>query len=327
MVKAALGLDVSKEDLGGYKIHTEQSGVVDNAAEDDIDAINQLRRYLSYMPQSCWATPPVHRSDDDPFRMDPELLSVVPRDRKKPYDMNKIITAVVDRSTFFEIQPGFGRALIVGLARMDGHVVGIVASQPAVRAGAIAGPEADKATHFISVCNSYNIPMVFLVDVPGFMVGPESEKSAILRRGLRVAWVTAYGRVPNVTVLVRKAYGMGAAAMNGPGGGQSATLCWPSAEFGALPVEGGVAAAYKRSIDEAEDPEAARQAEYDRARGGVGAATGRSCLQLRRADRPPRDPPTHHPGLPPGPGPTRATDGAVATLRHLPVTPGWEGLT
>jgi acetyl-CoA carboxylase carboxyltransferase component len=152
------------------------------------------------------------------------------------------------------------------LARLDGHVVGVVANQPSFRAGAMSGPEADKATHFIAVCNSYNIPMVFLVDVPGFMVGPETEKAAILRRGLRVAWVTAHARVPNVTVLVRKAYGMGAAAMNGPGGGQSATLCWPSAEFGALPLEGGVAATFQRSIESADDPQAARQAEYDRIR-------------------------------------------------------------
>jgi acetyl-CoA carboxylase carboxyltransferase component len=173
---------------------------------------------------------------------------------------------VTDKGTFFEIQPKFGRALIVGLARLEGHVVGIQANQPKIRAGAISGPEADKATHFITLCNSYNIPMIFLTDVPGFMVGPDTERDAILKRGLRVAWAMAHGRVPTVSVILRKAYGMGAAAMNGPGGGQSVTLCWPSAEFGALPVEGGVAAAFKRDLEESADPEALRAAKQQRLR-------------------------------------------------------------
>ena len=270
LVKAALGLDISKEALGGYQIHAEISGVVDNVAEDDDDAIRQIRKYLSYMPQNCWELPPVVSSDDDPWREDDDLVDIVPRHRSHPYDMRRIIEAIIDRDTFFEIQPAFGPALIVGLSRIDGHVVGIQANQPSVRAGAISGPEADKAYHFISVCNSYNIPIVFLTDVPGFMVGPASEKDALLRRGLRVAWVMAHNRVPTVSVIIRKAYGMGAVAMNGPGGGQTATLCWPSAEFGALPVEGGVTAAFKRSIESSDDPDTAlaeTHAEY-RSMGG-----------------------------------------------------------
>jgi acetyl-CoA carboxylase carboxyltransferase component len=258
LVKAALGIDIDKEELGGYKVAAQISGVVDNIAIDDHDAIAQIRRYLSYMPQSCWETPPVRDTGDDPFRVDESLIDVVPRHRQQPYDMNKIIDAVVDRDSFFEIQPKFGRALIVGFSRIEGHVVGIVANQPKIRAGAFSGAEADKATHFISVCNSYNIPMTFLTDVPGFMVGPAAEREAILRRGLRVAWVLAHNRVPIVSVVIRKAYGMGAVAMAGPESGQTATLVWPSAEFGALPLEGGVNAAYKSSIDGAVDPEAER---------------------------------------------------------------------
>jgi len=258
LVKAALGLDIDKEELGGYKVAAQISGIVDNIATDDHDAIAQIRRYLSYMPQSCWETPPVVDTGDDPFRVDDELIDVVPRNRQHPYDMNRIIEGVVDRGTFFEIQPKFGRALITGFSRIDGHVVGILANQPKIRAGAFSGAEADKATHFISVCNSYNIPMVFLTDVPGFMVGPAAEREAILRRGMRVAWVMAHNRVPIVSVVIRKAYGMGAVAMAGPDSGQVATMVWPSAEFGALPLEGGVSAAYKNSIDGAEDPEAER---------------------------------------------------------------------
>jgi acetyl-CoA carboxylase carboxyltransferase component len=215
------------------------------------------------MPQNCWDLPPVVETDDDPWRADEELLHVVPRHRNRPYDMRRVIDAVVDRNSFFEIQPLYGPALLVGFARIDGHVVGLQANQPKVRAGAIAGPEADKACHFISVCNSYNIPMVFLTDVPGFMVGPATEREALLRRGLRVAWVLAHSRVPTVSVIIRKAYGMGAVAMNGPDGGQVATLCWPSAEFGALPVEGGVSAAFKRDLASSDDPEAMLAATHD----------------------------------------------------------------
>jgi acetyl-CoA carboxylase carboxyltransferase component len=270
LVKAATGLDVTKEELGGYQVHTEASGVVDNAAEDDHDAIEQIRRYMSYMPQNCWGMPPSMEPSDDPYRADEELLEILPDDRKQPYDMHRIVDAVVDRDSFFEIQPRFGRALIVGLARLDGHVVGVVANQPKFRAGAFSGEEADKEVHFISVCNSFNIPLIFLVDVPGFMVGPKTEREGVLRRGLRVAWVTAYGRVPNVTVLIRKAYGMGAAAMNGPGGGQSATLCWPTAEFGGLPLEGGVAAAYKTEIAAAENQEDVLRKRYEEVRATAG---------------------------------------------------------
>ncbi|WP_134322043.1 acyl-CoA carboxylase subunit beta [Cumulibacter soli] len=262
LVKAALGLDIDKIDLGGYKIAVETAGVVDNAAEDDADAIAQIRRYLSYMPLNCDELPPVVAPTDDPWRADDELLDIVPRNRRAPYDMQQIVDRIVDHDSVFQIQPTFGKSLITCLARMDGHVVGIVANQPKVRAGAMTGDEADKAVHFISLCNSFNIPMVFLVDVPGLMVGPETERQAILKRGLRVAWVTAHARVPNVTVLIRKAYGMGAAAMNGPGGGQSATLCWPSAEFGSLPVAGGVDAAFKSQIAGGKDASAVR-AEFE----------------------------------------------------------------
>jgi acetyl-CoA carboxylase carboxyltransferase component len=264
LVKAALGMDISKEDLGGWRISARDSGVIDNVAEDDPDALRQIRTYLSYMPQNCWELPPVAESTDDPFRRDEELLHIVPRNRHRPYDMRRVIDAIIDRDDpFFEIQPLFGPALLVGLARIDGHVVGIQANQPKVRAGAIAGAEADKACHFISLCNAYNIPIVYLTDVPGFMVGPATEREALLRRGLRVAWVLAHNRVPSVSVVIRKSYGMGAVAMNGPDGGQVATLCWPSAEFGALPVEGGVSAAFKRQIEESENPEETLAAAHD----------------------------------------------------------------
>jgi acetyl-CoA carboxylase carboxyltransferase component len=249
LVRAAIGHEVTKEELGGYEVHTQVSGVVDNAADDDPAALDQLRCYLGYMPQSCWELPPRRESGEDPLRRDEALLEIVPRNRRQRYDMRRVIEALIDGDTFFEIQPAFGRALLVGLARIDGEVVGIQANQPMVRAGAFGAPEADKAFHFLQVCNAFNVPVVFLTDVPGFMVGPASEREGTLRRGLRVAFALAHTRVPTVSVVIRKAYGMGAVAMNGPGGGQTTTLVWPSAEFGALPVEGGVDAGYRRSIE------------------------------------------------------------------------------
>ncbi len=222
------------------------------------------------MPQSCWELPPsLPATTTRSAKTRASSISSPARGRNRTTCTGRS-TRSLDRDSFFEVQPTFGRALIVGFGRIEGHVVGIQANQPKVRAGAMSGPESDKAVHFISVCNSFNIPMVFLTDVPGFMVGPATERDAILRRGLRVAWAMAYNRVPTVSVICRKAYGMGAVAMNGPEGGQTATLCWPSAEFGALPVEGGVSAAYKRSIDSAEDPDATLNQTQDtyRAMGG-----------------------------------------------------------
>lgn len=259
LVESALGLTVTKEELGGADVHVRDSGVVDNAVDSDEEAIDLIRRYLGMMPANCWELPPRRETSDPIDRRDERLLSIVPRDRFQAYDMHELIRMLVDDGQFLEIQPQFGRALIVGLAHIDGDVVGIQANQPLVNGGAISGPEADKAYHFLSVCDAFNIPVVYLSDVPGFMVGPQSERNATLRRGLRVAYVMAHMRVPTVSVIVRKAYGMGAVAMNGPGAGQSVTLCWPSAEFGALPVEGGLNAAFHNSIAAAEDPEEYRR--------------------------------------------------------------------
>jgi acetyl-CoA carboxylase carboxyltransferase component len=166
LVRAAIGHEVTKEELGGYAVHTEISGVVDNAAVDDGDALDMLRRYLGYMPQSCWELPPREETGEDTFRSEESLLEIVPRNRRQRYEMRRVIDALIDRGSFFEIQPGFGRALLVGFARIDGEVVGIQANQPMVRAGAFGAPEADKAFHFLQVCNSFNVPIVFLTDVP-----------------------------------------------------------------------------------------------------------------------------------------------------------------
>jgi acetyl-CoA carboxylase carboxyltransferase component len=250
LVESATGLQVSKQELGGYKVHTEISGVVDNVAASDEEALEQVRAYLSYMPPSCFELPPEVAPQEDPFRRDDALADLIPAESTRPYDVLRVIDGIVDAGSFFQIQPRYGRALVTGLARIDGQVVGIQANQPKWRAGAFGAQEADKGCHFVQVCNAFNVPMVFLTDVPGFMVGPKAEQEATLRRGLRLAWAMSYMRVPTVSVIMRKAYGMGSVAMLSAGAGQSLTLAWPSAEFGALPLDGGVKAAFRRSLDE-----------------------------------------------------------------------------
>jgi acetyl-CoA carboxylase carboxyltransferase component len=258
VVESATGSRPSKEELGGWEVHGLKSGLIHHGVDSDDEAIAVVRRYLSYMPSSCWAPPPSVGTDDDPYRRDEELLSVVPRQRRRAYDVRTIIKHVVDRDSFFEIQSTFARALVVGFGRFHGRVVGIQANQPMVRAGALGAAEANKSAHFLEVCNSFNIPLLFLTDIPGMMVGRDAEVSGVLQAGVRAAFVMARMRVPTISILIRKAYGMGSVAMLGPGNGQLGTFAWPSAEFGGLPLEGGVNAAYRSRIEQSEDQEGSR---------------------------------------------------------------------
>lgn len=262
VVEAAIGEKVTKEELGGSSVHCYLSGVADNEAEDDEDCLRLIRRYLSYFPTNVYELPPHAPTEDDPERRDTELLSIVPRNRKRPYDMQRVIRHVVDRDSVFEIKPHYGKSVITCLARLDGEVVGVIANQPLHLAGIIDGASSDKMTHFIQLCDAFHIPLIFLADIPGFMTGKVSERDATLRRGLRIAYAMAFVTVPKVSVVLRKAYGMGAVAMCGHQSGQVLTLVWPSGEFGALPVEGGVSAGHRSTLESAED-EARKRAELE----------------------------------------------------------------
>jgi acetyl-CoA carboxylase carboxyltransferase component len=275
VVEAAIGEKVSKEELGGSSVHCYASGVADNEADSDESCLRTIRSYLGYFPTNVWSRPPRVATGDDPERRDQELLSIVPRDRKRPYDVQRLIRHVVDRGSVFEVKPGYSRSLVTCLARMDGEVVGVVASQPLHLAGMIDGAAADKMTHFIQLCDAFHIPLLFFSDVPGFMTGKVSEREGTLRRGLRIAYALAFTTVPKVSVVLRKAYGMGAVAMCGHRGGQVLTLVWPSGEFGALPVGGGVSAGHKRAIESDDDPQrkrAALESYYDQFGGAFSTA-------------------------------------------------------
>lgn len=258
VVLHATGEEIGKEELGGSKIHCEISGVADNEAADEKEAILMTKRYLSYLPSSAYEYPPALESNDDPHRMDEALLDILPEGFKRPYDMKRIIGCVVDRESFFEIKPDFAPMMITGLARMNGHPVGIIANQPLVHAGAITAKAAQKHRHFIDLCSAYHVPLLFFVDTPGVMTGPTSEKEGALRYGLASAYALAWADVPKITVVVRKAFGFGGSAMCGYGAKQTLTVAWPTVDFGSLPVEGGVEASKGSELTAAEDPEALR---------------------------------------------------------------------
>lgn len=258
VVERSLGQKLTKEELGGPAVAVDMAGTIDNVAADEKQCFEMIRRYLSYMPQNVWELPPVIRSDDPVDRCEDELLKIVPESRRQPYDMRKLIRLVVDRGSMFEIQPSFGKALITCLARMNGKVVGVIANNPMIYGGAVDVRAARKQTHFVELCDCFHIPLIFLVDVPGFMVGKDAEAAATLREGMRSVYVGLQASVPMYTVVIRKCYGMagmGATDKNG----LDLKIAWPTAEWGSLPVEGGVAAAFRREIAAAADPKAREQ--------------------------------------------------------------------
>ncbi|MYJ58399.1 MAG: propionyl-CoA carboxylase, partial [Chloroflexi bacterium] len=248
LVKRALGLDITKDQLGGPDIHVAQSGAIDNRATDEYDAIDQMKTFLSYMPQNVYQQPPFKATDDPPDREEEALLSIVPRKRTKPYNMLKLIKLLVDDGEFFEIKPEFGTTVHTLFARVGGYVVGIVANNPSMLAGAMTADSADKQGHFVELCDHFHIPIVFIADVPGFMLGPQAEATGTLRHGMRAYWATYLASVPVFTVITRKNYGMAGQATANVGT-MNYRVGWPSGDWGSIPIEGGVAAAYRREIE------------------------------------------------------------------------------
>ena len=253
VVERAFGQQITKEALGGAKVAADIAGTIDNVTDSEQECLAQIRRFLSYLPTNVWELPPVAARDDPAERCEEELAAIVPRSARQPYDMRRLIELIADRGSVFEIQETFGRAVITQLARMNGHVVGIIGNNP--RFGGIMDYKAArKQGHFVELCDMFNIPLIFFVDLPGFMVGAESEASAMLREGVRARFIGLQVSVPVFTVIVRKCYGMaGGGAIDRRG--LNFKIAWPSAEWGSLPVEGGVKAAYKREIESAPDPQ------------------------------------------------------------------------
>ena len=255
LVERALGEKKSKEELGGPEVHA-RSGVVDRVAEDEEEVFDLIRRFLAFLPQRVGEGPPRRMTGDPPNRREEALLDLIPRDRRFLYEMRSLIELVVDRHSFLELNPLYGASQIIGLARVDGHTVGIFANDPKHLGGAMDAEGAQKAKRLIQLCQTFHLPIVSLVDEPGFMIGSASESSGTIRYGVETICATVESTVPWLSVHVRKAYGVAAAAHFGPGG---YILAWPSAESGALPIEGGVAVAFRKEIADADDPDAKRR--------------------------------------------------------------------
>ena len=261
VVKASTGIEVSKEELGGTSVHADITGMVDNVARDDADAIAMAKRLLSYLPTNAWAYPPsliagTHSKNTAKPDAKNLIAAVLPKNPRSPYDIKDIISCVVDNTSFFETKARYGQALITGFARLNGHPVGLLANQPTVRAGALSGAEGQKARKFIDYCNAYHLPLISLVDTPGVMTGPDAERQGSLKYGLAAAYALAWANVPVFSVILRKAFGFGGALMAGSKGPQTVALAWPSADFSSLPPDSAIESAHAKELDAAEDREA-----------------------------------------------------------------------
>lgn len=263
LVKRALGKDLTKEELGGAEVHTKISGAIDNLAVDEDDAIAQMQTVLGYLPQNVWELPARGERSDPVTRRADELLSIIPENPRRPYKAQKMVEAIVDRGSFFGVGSGWGKSVLTGYARMDGIPVGVVASNPMHLGGAMDAAAAEKQIRFVDICSTFHLPILYFVDVPGFMVGPDAEQGNVIRWGMRAIQSMLDAEVPVVTVHVRKAYGMAVSATANPDSA-CLRLAWPSAEWGDLPVEGGVAAGYAREIAAADNPDEYRRMIEDR---------------------------------------------------------------
>jgi len=273
VVKQALGIEIDKNELGGYLVHSRRSGLVDNEAADEDDALEQVRRFLSYLPPNVWTLPPRLECADPRDREEPFLDTIIPRNRRKVYDPRKILKAVFDKDSGFEIGRHHGKSVITQLARLNGVPVGVMAGDPREAGGAMTLASALKIEKFVELCDMFHLPVINLVDQPGNMTGPDAENAGTLAGALRVLKAIEKARVPWVTIVLRRAFGLAGGLHGAQYGidGQRRPLNhrygWPSARWGSIPIEGGVAAAYKRDIAAAPDPDARRrelEAHYDR---------------------------------------------------------------
>ncbi|KAH8101785.1 propionyl-CoA carboxylase [Cristinia sonorae] len=267
VVKQATFENLSKEALGGWEIHA-RNGTVDNVCNSEAEAFQQIRDFLSFLPPNVYNLPPSESSDDPVTRRDEELISIIPRRRARTYDIRKLIRLIVDLSSnpsssthgtgssFFEIGETWGKSIVTGLARLSGHPVGVLSSDCTVGGGAIDALACQKTTRFVNLCDHFNIPILNLVDQPGFAIGSAAEKAATIRHGASAMSALYSTRVPIFTVILRRAFGVAGAAFANPEDDNNNRVAWPSGDWGSLPLEGGIEAAYKRKLDQAPTPAA-----------------------------------------------------------------------
>jgi propionyl-CoA carboxylase beta chain len=256
VIRAVTGEQVSVESLGGAAVHNTTSGVAHFSAPTEPEALALCGRLLSYLPSNNVENPPHTESSDDPWRMDPELNSIVPLDETEPYDMHEVLHRVTDHGSFLEVQAGWAQNAIVGFARLDGHAVGIVAQQPMVMAGVMDINSADKICRFVRFCDCFNLPLVTFVDSPGFLPGVSQEQGGIIRHGAKALYAYIEATVPKISIITRKAYGGAYVVMSSKGLGTDINYAWPSAEIAVMGPSGAANILFRREIEAAEDPAA-----------------------------------------------------------------------
>jgi acetyl-CoA carboxylase carboxyltransferase component len=255
VIRAVTHEDVDFESLGGAGVHGEISGVAHLIAPDEDAAIAQVRWLLSYLPQNNLDTPPWTETGDAPFRRTPELGDLVPDDPQQPYDVRAVIEVLVDNGEFLEIQPRYAQNLVIGFARIDGHPVGVVANQADVLAGVLDIDASDKGARFIRFCDAFHIPLLTLVDTPGFLPGVNQEHGGVIRHGAKLLFAYAEATVPKVSLILRKAYGGAYIVMSSKHLRGDVNLAWPTAEIAVMGPEGAVNVIFRREIAAAGDPQ------------------------------------------------------------------------
>lgn len=258
VIRAVTHEEVTFEQLGGAAAHAKTSGVAHFSAANEKAALSQVRELLSYLPANNLDDPPYIPSIDDPARMDEALNDIVPDNPSKPYDVKNVLKAIVDEAKLFEVHAGFAQNLFVGLARLDGSVVGIVANQPAFLAGVLDIDAADKGARFVRFCDAFNIPLLTFVDTPGFLPGVNQEHGGIIRHGAKMIYAYCEATVPKISVITRKAYGGAYIVMNSKNVRSDLNLAWPGSEIAVMGPEGAVNVIFRKEIDGAADPDAKR---------------------------------------------------------------------
>jgi acetyl-CoA carboxylase carboxyltransferase component len=252
VVKYGMGQDLTKEELGGIQVH-RSSGAIDNIASSEEDAFEQTRRFLSYLPSSVWQMPPVEKSEDNPLRREERLISVIPRNRRSPYKIREILPMIFDADSVFEMGRYYGGGTLTCFARLDGHPVGVLASDTYVNGGGMTAESSEKIERFVDLCQTFHLPIVNLVDQPGMVIGLPNELKGTIRKGARAIAAIYQTKVPMIEIIMRRAFGVGGAGMTN-GHGLNLRYAWPSGDWGSLPLEGGVQVAYRRELEASDNP-------------------------------------------------------------------------
>ena len=255
VVKAALGIDISKEDLGDERSQVYESGVIDNLVDSEEEAFEMIKQFLSYLPDNVWQMPPRMDIGDDPNRREEELISAIPREKRRPYNPRKVLEAVLDKDSFFEITPFYGRSRIIGLARVDAYPAGVMINNSNHLGGSMDVAAGTKVIRFLQLCDTFHLPMVYFADEPGFMISREDQRQGIVRAGAKMLCATLRTQMPWITIIIRQLYGVAGQCHDRPGG-MFKRVAWPSGHWGSMHISGGVSAAYRRVIAESDDPEA-----------------------------------------------------------------------